>query len=275
MAGPLRLLAIYAHPDDETLGVGGTLARYAAEGVETYLLTATRGERGRFDIADVRPPDEEVGRVREQELHNAAAVLGIREVRILDFLDKELDSAPPAAVIGDIVTFIRQVRPDVVITFPPDGAYGHPDHVAISQLATGAIVAAADAGYAPGTGATHRVAKLYFNVSSPAQWQAYQAAFKRLVSTVDGEEREAQPWPEWSITSWIDTRAHSDTVWRAVKCHRTQISMYQALATLGPDDHEALWGTQQFYRVFSLVNGGRDRESDLFAGLRPPGGRQP
>jgi LmbE family N-acetylglucosaminyl deacetylase len=268
MPEPLRLMAILAHPDDETLGFGGTLARYAAEGVATSLVTATRGQRGRFGIADVRPSDEEVGRVREQELRDAAAVLGIREVVVLDYLDKELDAAPVGEAVAVITAVIRRLRPDVIVTFPPDGAYGHPDHIAISQLAMAATVAAA----APDPRSAdppHRVAKLYFRVSSPAEWRAYQSAFKRLVSVVDGVEREVHAWPEWSITTWIDTRQQWPQVWRAVQCHRTQMAMYESLGELDDADHQALWGNQQFYRAYSLVNGGRARETDLFAGLRP------
>ncbi len=86
---------------------------------------------------------------------------------------------------------------------------------------------------------------------------------------VDGVEREAIPWPEWAITTRIDTREHWQTVWRAVQCHASQIASYGGLAALGPAEHRRLWGaTQTFYRVWSLVNGGREPEDDLFAGLR-------
>src|SRR5678810_1155527 len=91
MADSLRLMCILAHPDDESLGMGGTLARYAKEGVETYLVTATRGERGRFGDAGVRPPIDVVGKVREAELRAAGRELGIREIHFLDYIDKDLD----------------------------------------------------------------------------------------------------------------------------------------------------------------------------------------
>jgi LmbE family N-acetylglucosaminyl deacetylase len=257
---PLRLMAVLAHPDDEALGVGGALARYAEEGVEVHLVTATRGERGRYFTNHDRPDDVEVGRVREAELRRAAAELGIRDVRFLDYLDGELDRADPAEAQERIATHLRRVQPDVVLTFDPFGAYGHPDHVAICQRATAAVVASAVAG--------HPVAKLYYMAMAPAKWEAYQAAFKRLVSRVDGEERAATPWPGWSITTRVDTRAQWKRVWRAVQCHRTQLAVYGALGELTPEHHEALWGTQTFYRAYSLVNGGRETETDLFAGLR-------
>jgi LmbE family N-acetylglucosaminyl deacetylase len=88
------------------------------------------------------------------------------------------------------------------------------------------------------------------------------------VFTVDGEARQAVPWLDWAITTVIDTSRVWPAVWRAVSCHKTQMSIYSQLAAL-PDDHQrALWGTQEFYRVFSTVNGGRAKESDLFEGLR-------
>ncbi len=261
-------MAVLAHPDDESLGVGGALARYASEGVQTFLVTATRGERGRFGDSRSAPPDE-VGRVREAELLAAAGVLGIADTQFLGYLDGSLDQADPQEAIGRISGHIRRVRPDVVLTFGPDGAYGHPDHIAISQLTTAAIVNAAnlrDNGrsvYAP-----HAVSKLYYMAWTRKKWDAYQAALKKLISTVDGIERQAVPWPDWAVTTVIDTARFSPVVWRAVSCHRTQLTIYSQLRHLSDEHHRALWGSQEFYRAFSLVNGGRGLETDLFAGLR-------
>jgi LmbE family N-acetylglucosaminyl deacetylase len=276
MSTPLRLLAVLAHPDDESLGLGGVLARYAAEGVETYLVTATRGERGRFKGippgADGHPGGEELARIRERELDAAARVLGIRETWILGYGDGQLDRAPAREAVRRIAACVRRVRPQVVVTFGPDGAYGHPDHIAICQFATAAAVAAADPARDGDDGAgplaPHAVSKLYYMASSQASWDAYQEAFKKLVSVVDGVEREARPWPEWALTTRVDTRAHWPTAWRAVSCHESQIGGYERLKHLSPDHHEALWGSQSFYRALSTANGGRAREADLFEGLR-------
>src|SRR3954470_5768425 len=130
-----KLLAVLAHPDDESLGFGGTLARYAAEGAETYLVTATRGEAGRFGSLGKSGDPVEVGRVREAELRAAAKVLGIGDVSILGYPDGAVDQVAPAMAIREIVSHIRRIRPDVVVTFGPEGAYGHPDHIAVSQFA--------------------------------------------------------------------------------------------------------------------------------------------
>jgi LmbE family N-acetylglucosaminyl deacetylase len=259
VTGKLKLMCVVAHPDDESLGMGGTLAKYAAEGVETYLVTATRGERGRFGEGEVRPGLDVVGRMREAELLAAAQTLGIREVRFLDYIDGDLDQVDPTEAVAKIVAHLRRVKPEVVLTFGPEGAYGHPDHIAISQLTTAAVVCAAD---------SHRVSKLYYMAFSEEKWAAYQAAFRDLKIKVDGTERRATSWPDWAITTVIDTSSYWETVWQAVSCHKTQMAIFSQLEHLPPEHHQSLWGSQEYYRTFSLVNGGRTRETDLFEGLR-------
>ena len=269
MSEQLRLMCIMAHPDDESLGTGGILARYAAEGVETHLVTATRGEQGWFSDEDDYPGPEALGRTREAELRSAAKVLGIQDIAFLDYLDGELDQADPPEAIGKIVPHLRRVRPQVVVTFDPTGAYGHPDHIAICQLATGAVVAAADPDYTEAKEwSPHRVSKLYYMALTKENLATYQAAFGELVMHIDGKERRAHGWEEWAITTRIDTSAFWRRVWEAVSCHRSQLPGYRALMDLPEEHHKNLWGTQAYYRAFSLVNGGREVERDLFEGLR-------
>ena len=253
-------MCVLAHPDDESLGTGGTLAKYAADGVQTYVVTATRGERGRFGDGGERPGPDIVGATREAELRAAARELGIHEVTLLGFPDGALDAVDPEHAQRVIVSQLRRVRPHVVITFGPEGAYGHPDHIAISQLTTAAVVRASDSEYA--------VSKLYYMAWTGGTWAAYQAALKKLTATVDGVERSVVPTPDWEVTTRIDTGNDWPAVWRAVQCHRTQMSIFKNLESLSTEHHRALWGVQEFYRAFSLVNGGRQRESDLFDGLR-------
>lgn len=268
-----RLMAVLAHPDDESLGMGGTLAKYAAEGVEVFLVTATRGEGGRFRGIprgeEGHPGSVELGRIREAELRQAAAALGVREIALLDYLDQHLDAADPREAIGRIVSHIRRRRPDVVITFAPDGAYGHPDHIAISQFTTAAVLAAADATFmeAGASPAPHAVSKLYYLAWPESTWNAYRSAIRALSVTVDGVARHATAWPDWAITTTIDATAAWPTVWRAVSCHESQLAAYAGLRDVSPEHHEALWGRQSFYRALSTVNGGRVRETDLFEGI--------
>ncbi|MBZ0297860.1 MAG: PIG-L family deacetylase [Anaerolineae bacterium] len=261
-----RLLAILAHPDDETLGLGGTLAHYASQGVETFLLTATHGERGWFGQPEENPGLDALGRLRADELADAAQVLKLKEANFLDYVDGELDQADPDDILPQIVTHIRRLRPQVIITFDPYGIYGHPDHIAISQFTTAAVVAAADRDY-PHGGMPHRVDKLYYRVATQDELEGYQAAFGDLVMEIDGVERRAAPWEDWAVTTQIDTRAYWKQVWQAVYCHRTQLPGYEKLLNMPEAQQKRLFGLQTFYRAFSFANGGRQIETDLFAGL--------
>jgi len=264
----LKLMCVLAHPDDESLGTGGTLARYASEGVETYLITATRGERGWFGDEKENPGLEELGKMREAELRCASEMLGVREVHFMDYIDGDLDQAPYEEAVGKIVSHLRRVKPDVVITFAPDGAYGHPDHIAICQITTAAIMCAADPNYTDSSMEPHSVSKLYYMAWPKGKWDAYQSAFGDLVMRIDGIDRRAIPWPDWALTAVIDTTEYWSTVWQAVSCHKTQLPAYGQLKNLPENHHKGLWGSQEYYRAFSTVNGGRAREADLFEGLR-------
>jgi LmbE family N-acetylglucosaminyl deacetylase len=262
-----RLLLVLAHPDDESLGFGGTIAKYANEGVEVFLITATRGERGRFGMQQEPPALEIVGQVREQELRSAAKILGIKEVSFLDYMDGDVDKADSSEIVSKIAYHIRKIKPQIVMSFGADGAYGHPDHIAISQFTTAGIVMAADSNTKIAKSTSHTVSKLYFLAWPDAICQAYQKALKQLGMTVDGTKRLMVPYPEWMITTVIDARPYWKKVWKAISCHETQMSGYANLHNLSEDQHRELWGTQAFYRVFSLVNSGRKQETDIFEGI--------
>ncbi len=270
MATNLKLMCVLAHPDDESLGMGGTLAKYAAEGIETYLVTATRGERGWFGDEKDNPGLEALGRMREVELLNAAKELGIHEVKFLDYIDGDLDQANPAEAVAKIVEHIRRVQPHIVITFDPNGAYGHPDHIAICQFTTAAVLAVADPNYS--NSSPYSISKLYYMAWPQGKFAAYESVFGELTMHVDHVTRRTTPWPDWAVTSVIDTADYWPIVWKAVSYHQTQLIAYGQLEHLSPEHHKALWGTQEYYRALSLVNGGRARETDLFEGLREEAG---
>jgi LmbE family N-acetylglucosaminyl deacetylase len=244
--------------------------------VATAVVTATHGQAGRFrgepPGAPSHPGAEALAVIRERELRAAAEALGVSDLTLLGYADGRLDQVDPAEAVARIAFHLRRFRPQVVVTFGSDGAYGHPDHVAICQFTTAAVVAAADPharvdGEGTPAPAPHAVSKLYWMAWPVPKMEAYEAAFKRMVSIVDGVERSVEGAPDWAITAAVDTRAVWEQVWRAVSCHDSQIAGYQALRTIGPEYHEALWGSQHFYRVLSTVNGGRARESDLFEGI--------
>jgi LmbE family N-acetylglucosaminyl deacetylase len=267
----LVLMSIFAHPDDESLGTGGTLARYHDEGVELHLVTATRGERGWFGPEEDYPGPEALGRIREAELMAAAQVLGMSSVSFLDYVDGDLDRAPHAEAVAHIVSHVRRARPQVVLTFPPDGSYGHPDHIAISQLATAAAVRAADCTFRdPEDREPHAISKLYYMAISAPEARLYEEVFGELVMHIDGVERRVAPWQEWMITTRVDTERYWRTARKAIACHRSQLPGYDTLLAQPEDTLRKLWGYMTYYRAFSTVNGGRALETDLFEGLRPP-----
>ena len=269
MEEPLRLLAIFPHPDDETLGLGSTLARYAAEGVETYLICATRGERGWFESEGPDPGLEGVARIREAELHCASEHLGIQEVSFLDYIDGDVDQAKPEEIIAKLVTHIRRIKPNVVVTFGPDGAYGHPDHIALSQFTGGALVCAADRNFVDADiQPPHRVLKLYYMVDSWEGVKIANEAFGGISMEIDGVTRKHVGWEDWQITTRLDNNHYLEQVQKAMLCHKSQSPGYHPIDEWSVDRLAKLFGTGYFYRAFSLVNGGRKTETDLFEGLR-------
>lgn len=128
-----RMLVILAHPDDESFAVGGTLVKYAHQGIQVILLCLTRGKAGISGVSR-----EKAGKIREHELLQAAKYLGI-EVHFLGYQDGELSVADPAKLLEHITCWIGLVEPQVILTFGPDGISGHPDHVTVSHIVTQAV----------------------------------------------------------------------------------------------------------------------------------------
>lgn len=252
-------MLLLAHPDDETFGPGGTIARYAREGVEVTLVTATRGEEGMTGDPPVTDRDG-LGRVREEELKRAAAILGIREVVFLGFRDKELARIPREAIVGKAVEQIRRVRPEVLIGFGPEGVSRHPDHVVMSGVALAAFDAAADPSRFPeqiGNGlAPHAPCKLY--------------RFEIAREILDRWEVPLAGVPERELTTFIDTSGEVETKIAAFSAHRTQER--DARRILSRE------GFREFCRRETYVLA-RSRncdiaipETDLFQGIPPAGG---
>lgn len=269
MNGSLKLLAVFPHPDDETLGLGSTLVRYSAEGVETYLVCATRGERGWFESEGPDPGLEEVARIREAELRCAAEHLGLQGVSFLDYIDGDVDQANPEEIIGKLVSHIRRIKPQVVVSFGPDGAYGHPDHIALSQFTNAALVCAADRNFVDvNVQPPHRVLKFYYMVDSFDIVKIANEAFGGISMEIDGVTRRHVGWDDWQITTWLDNNKYLAEVQKAMLCHKSQLSGYNPIPGWSLAELARIFGTGHFYRAFSLVNGGRNVETDLFEGLR-------
>lgn len=170
-----KILVVLAHPDDESFGMGGTLAYYAQQGVEVHLVCATRGEVGEVSPEMLEGYDS-IAQLRENELRCAAGTLGLTGVHFLEYRDsgmpgtqdndhpKALVRAPVDEVASKITCHIREIRPDVVITFDPVGGYHHPDHIAIHKATVRAFYAAGDPQSFPNGREPFQPAKLYFNV---------------------------------------------------------------------------------------------------------------
>jgi LmbE family N-acetylglucosaminyl deacetylase len=267
MIETLKLMAVLAHPDDESMGMGTTFARYAAEGVETYLVCATRGERGWTGPDDEDPGMQEMARIRTAELLASAQVLDICQVFFLDYIDGDVDQVRPGDAIARIVHLVRLVRPQVVCTFNLDGAYGHPDHIAVSQFTAAALVCAADPSY-PSPQSPHRVSKFYYMAGGADLFAAFTRTFGDLSMEVDGVKRTSFAWPDWAMTARIDGDRYWETAWKAVQCHASQLAEMGDLSKIPESDLKAMLGRDHYLRAFSLVNGGRRQEDDLFAGLR-------
>ncbi|CAG0950600.1 Mycothiol S-conjugate amidase [Anaerolineales bacterium] len=266
----LRLLAVFAHPDDESMGMGGTLAKYSAEGVETHLVCASRGERGWFGPEEQNPGLSGLGQIRTRELENAVKELGVKSLHFLGYLDGEVDQAPYAEITSRIVSHIRRIQPQVVVTFPPDGNYGHPDHIAIGQFTSAAIVCAADSNYQDAENLpAHRVSKLYYMVDAESFVDLIAPFMGDMSFQVDDQIRGEVPWKDWMVTTRIEMLEYCKTAWRAIQCHQSQLATLGALAEMPEDAAASVLAMQgTFYRAFSLVNGDRRVETDLFEGLR-------
>jgi LmbE family N-acetylglucosaminyl deacetylase len=208
------ILFLLAHPDDETFIAGGTIAKYAAAGVEIGVVCATRGQKGK--TGDICSRDE-LPAIRDQELRNAAQILGIHHLEILPYEDQALASAPPDEIRRAMVTALRRQRPQIAITFDPNGMNLHPDHIAISRFASDSVAAAADPRWYPDTGEPHTVERVLW------------CAPGRVFDLGQIENLPAQPGMDFLI----DVSPYRQKKIAALGAHRTQ---YAGLSKLFSDD---------------------------------------
>jgi LmbE family N-acetylglucosaminyl deacetylase len=199
------LLLILAHPDDESFMAAGTIRALVDRGVRVSLVCATRGEAGSVGEPPLATRDT-LPAVRERELRDACAILGVTLVEVLDYHDQQLADAPPDEIRASLVRAIRRERPRVVCTFDPNGVTGHTDHIAISRFALDAVTAAADDRWLRESGAPHHVERVVW--PSPVL-----------------------PWDEWrperlatrgGVDFVVDVTATRDTKAAALRAHRTQ-----------------------------------------------------
>ena len=286
MTGLKTLLIVTAHPDDETFGCGGTLAKYAAAGVKVYCLCATRGEAGTFEPEHMQGFSS-VGDMRWAELEKAARNLGLAGVFHLGYRDSGMagsaDNKNPAAftnapveeAAGRIVKYIRQLKPQVIITSDPVGGYRHPDHIAVHKAAVRAYAAAGDATQYPQAGPIFIPQKLYYNVF-PHGWLRVSVALMPLFGQdphhlgknhdVDLASVAQIKFPIHAVIKL--SKADLLVFEKANACYASQLdnrprrrTVMDLLQRLSPQDRD------HYMRAFPPVNG-RLREKDLFEGIK-------
>jgi len=281
----LKLLGMFAHPDDEILGPGGTLAYYAARGVHVEILCATRGEAGEIADPALATPETLAG-VREAELRCAAQTLSVRHVTFLDYRDSGMAgtpendhlqafmNAPAEDVVPHLVRLIRRLRPQVMITFEPYGGYGHPDHIAINRHTHAALQAAAAADYHPELGLPWQTARLFYEFlpfslfremkRRMADRQMDVSAFDRL------DARRQHGWPDDRVHCIMDVSSTVDVKWVAFECHRTQLGSHNLFRQLPEMDMKELLSREYFALAYPHPEPGLFLP-DLFAGLTTNG----
>ncbi len=274
-----RLMTIYAHPDDETFGTAGTIARATAAGHPVAIVSATRGEAGEIARPELATT-ENLGQVRERELRNAAAAVGVQDVSFLDYIDGRLPEADVHEAVGRIVRQLRRFRPDVIVTFAANGGYGHVDHMAIHRLALAAVEAAPNPraypeqiaeGLAP-----HRVRKVYFGAMprermlrmvEESRKQGHEFTPGGNAATIPLDEMGT---PEAEITTRIAlTPEEFQRKLAAVQQHATQLPEENPWMHATPDQLYQFMGSETFVLAPPPLS---DRayptpETDLFAGL--------
>lgn len=279
------LLAIFAHPDDEVLGSGGTLARYAAEEVRVALVVATRGEAGEIQRPGTATP-ETLPQVREQEMRCSAQALGISELIFLDHRDSGMAgtpenehpqafiNAPAEAVVERLTGIIRRLQPQVMVTFEPYGGYGHPDHIAVHRRTLAAFEAAADGSRYPAQGPAWQTQRLFYPILPVSLF----VEMKRRVAARGGDvsgydeiiERQSaeETWPDDEIHVEMDVQAFVDRKWEAWNCHRTQFGPDSRFRRLPDEEMKELLSREHFAQARPVPGGGRQVDH-LFAGLDP------
>jgi N-acetylglucosamine malate deacetylase 2 len=244
----------FAHPDDESFSGVGTAMKYAAAGVRTVLVTATRGERGSCGEPPLCAP-EDLPAIRERELKAAATVAGLSELHLLDYRDRELAAADPDEIRRTLVGHLRRTRPLVVVTFDPNGFNLHPDHLAISRFTSDAIAAAADPRWDPDAGAPHAVSRLLWTPPIPP-WEAVADPAR---------ERRA------GLDFIIDVAAFAPRKAAALRAHRTQHLSIDRCFFSQPN-LDAILSLEAWRQGFGPPLARRPAD-DIFAGLTVDRGR--
>jgi N-acetyl-1-D-myo-inositol-2-amino-2-deoxy-alpha-D-glucopyranoside deacetylase len=297
-----RLLLVHAHPDDETINHGATMAKYVARGTGVTLVTCTLGEEGEVlvpELAHLAADQEDgLGQHRITELATAMKELGVTDHRFLGgpghFRDSgmvwgEDGNATAGEEVKDgtfwradltdasdlLVDVIREVRPQVLVTYDQFGNYGHPDHIQAHRVATYATALAAVRSYRPDLGEPWDVAKVYWAAMSESRMREGLRALREAgdTTTFEGMDPDgpvpAFMVPDEMLSACVDGNDYADAKIRAMKAHATQIEVDGPFFALSNNLGNQIWGLE-YYRLAKGVQGpvgGDGLETDLFAGL--------
>ncbi len=253
------LIAIFAHPDDETFGAAGIMAAAIERGVPVTVISATRGEAGESSIAGLDDP-ERLGVVRERELREAMRQIGVSDVRLLGYRDSGMAGSPSAenplafvrapveTVAARLASHIRSVRPRTILTFGPEGLYGHPDHLHMHHVALRAIELAADPAHKDRGGSEPwQTPVLYFAAFPREEMLALLDRPNSPLRSLPADARANLGTPRAEITHTIDIESWADRKRAAIASHRTQTAEGGPLAGIPPEVRE--WQLSHEYYV--------------------------
>ncbi|MFV2119716.1 N-acetyl-1-D-myo-inositol-2-amino-2-deoxy-alpha-D-glucopyranoside deacetylase [Streptomyces sp. Act-28] len=287
-----RLLLVHAHPDDESINNGATMARYAAEGARVTLVTCTQGEEGEVvppGLAHLAPDrDDRLGPHRAGELAAAMRELGVTDHRFLGGPGRFRDSGmmgvpqnhredafwntPVDTAAAHLVEIVREVRPQVLVAYDPDGGYGHPDHIQAHRVAVRAAELAADPAYGPDLGAPYAIAKIYWNRVPRSVAEEGFAALRAATGVTFPGIADIGDVPgvvdDELVTTEIDGTAYADRKIAAMCAHTTQITVQDRFFALSNDLGQPVF-VREYYQLARGASGAPagERETDLFAGV--------
>jgi mycothiol S-conjugate amidase len=286
-ADQLRLMAVHAHPDDESSKGAATMARYVREGVDVLVVTLTGGERGSILNSAMDRPDvrERLAEIRRNEMTKAAEILGVRQTWV-GFIDSGLPEGDPLPPLPDgcfalqplevaaepLVRLIREFRPHVMTTYDENGGYPHPDHVMCHRVSVEGFDAAGDPERYPDAGVPWQPLKLYYNMTF------HKERLVALHEAMLAAELES-PFSEW-LAEWVDKPEDKDRVTTRIACreffplrdaalvaHATQVDPDGRWFSVPLELQQSTWPTEDFQLARSLVDT-QLPEDDLFAGVR-------
>jgi len=277
------ILAVLAHPDDESFGMGGTLAHYAQKGHPVYLVCATRGEAGTMAPEHLGKFDT-VAEKRESELQCAAQTLGLKDVFFLDYRDSGMSGSednnhpdaqinhPVEQIAGDVVKYIRELKPEIVLTFDPIGGFRHPDHVHIQKAATLAFEKADDASFYPETGSPFKPLALYYLIFP----RGFLRVVTRIMPIFGMDPRKMGRNKDVDLKSVagvhfpthvkIDIRSVTEIKREACACHASQGGPLMRRGLLG-FVARIFVGHETYMRAYPPVNGKSPIVNDFFEGI--------